>query len=468
MPGVDAARKAYAEAGVEADVSPFIDDMARAYADADLVICRAGALTDFRARGRGCRRRCWCRSRPPSTITRPATRSILVREGAAVLIADRDLTAERLAAELQDLCAGRGKLLAMAERARLRGEAARRRRARRRRASSRWRPHERPHAADQPDPPRRHRRRSEWAASPRCCSTSVMPVQDTGPEVESAVTTPARASRGPRAHRAQRGEHRWCGRRRGVERSGGGRPRVAGAPAGGAQAGGAAGRRCLPSSCASATPSQWPAATARPPPRASLPVSWPRAGPGSDVHHRRPPEERRQQRPAGRRPIPGRGGRRERRVLHAPAADDRGRHQRGQRSPGHVRRRFGRLKQTFVEFLHNLPFYGWRSSASTTRAWAGDPGRCSTGRRSTYGFSPEARMSGSRTGSGTDYARGSPSYAAGNDTPLAGRTQPSPPHNVLNALAAVAIACDLELSNTRLLPAGPGELRGRRPASAGG
>ncbi len=32
---------------------------------------------------------------------------------------DRDLTAERLAAELKVLCEGRGKLLAMAERARL-------------------------------------------------------------------------------------------------------------------------------------------------------------------------------------------------------------------------------------------------------------------------------------------------------------------------------------------------------------
>jgi len=42
----------------------------------------------------------------------------LVREGAAVLIADRDLTPARLAAELKVLCQ-RGKLLAMAERARL-------------------------------------------------------------------------------------------------------------------------------------------------------------------------------------------------------------------------------------------------------------------------------------------------------------------------------------------------------------
>ena len=43
----------------------------------------------------------------------------LVREGAAVLIADRDLTPARLAAELRVLCEGRGRLLAMAERARL-------------------------------------------------------------------------------------------------------------------------------------------------------------------------------------------------------------------------------------------------------------------------------------------------------------------------------------------------------------
>jgi UDP-N-acetylglucosamine--N-acetylmuramyl-(pentapeptide) pyrophosphoryl-undecaprenol N-acetylglucosamine transferase len=35
-----------------------------------------------------------------------------------VLIVDRELTAERLAEELQRLAAGRGKLLAMAERAR--------------------------------------------------------------------------------------------------------------------------------------------------------------------------------------------------------------------------------------------------------------------------------------------------------------------------------------------------------------
>ena len=42
---IEALRAAYAQAGVEAEVVDFIDDMPRRYADADLVICRAGAIT---------------------------------------------------------------------------------------------------------------------------------------------------------------------------------------------------------------------------------------------------------------------------------------------------------------------------------------------------------------------------------------------------------------------------------------
>jgi UDP-N-acetylglucosamine--N-acetylmuramyl-(pentapeptide) pyrophosphoryl-undecaprenol N-acetylglucosamine transferase len=42
---IDALRASYAQAGVQANVVDFIDDMARAYAEADLVICRAGAIT---------------------------------------------------------------------------------------------------------------------------------------------------------------------------------------------------------------------------------------------------------------------------------------------------------------------------------------------------------------------------------------------------------------------------------------
>jgi UDP-N-acetylglucosamine--N-acetylmuramyl-(pentapeptide) pyrophosphoryl-undecaprenol N-acetylglucosamine transferase len=42
---IEALRAAYAAAGVEGDLRPFINDMAAAYAEADLVLCRAGALT---------------------------------------------------------------------------------------------------------------------------------------------------------------------------------------------------------------------------------------------------------------------------------------------------------------------------------------------------------------------------------------------------------------------------------------
>lgn len=42
---IDALRVAYAVAGVSGELLPFIDDMAARYAEADLVICRAGALT---------------------------------------------------------------------------------------------------------------------------------------------------------------------------------------------------------------------------------------------------------------------------------------------------------------------------------------------------------------------------------------------------------------------------------------
>jgi UDP-N-acetylglucosamine--N-acetylmuramyl-(pentapeptide) pyrophosphoryl-undecaprenol N-acetylglucosamine transferase len=116
--GIDQARATYEEAGVSAEVTPFIADMAQAYADADLVICRSGALTVSELAAVGV-----------ASILVPFPAAVddhqtvnaqfLVREGAAVLIADRDLTPARLAAELKVLCAGRGKLLAMAERARL-------------------------------------------------------------------------------------------------------------------------------------------------------------------------------------------------------------------------------------------------------------------------------------------------------------------------------------------------------------
>jgi UDP-N-acetylglucosamine--N-acetylmuramyl-(pentapeptide) pyrophosphoryl-undecaprenol N-acetylglucosamine transferase len=116
--GIDAACAAYAAAAVSGDVTPFIDDMARAYAEADLVICRAGALTISELAAVGVAA---VLVPYPAAVDDHQTfnAQFLVREGAAVLIADRDLTADKLAATLRELCAGRGKLLAMAERARL-------------------------------------------------------------------------------------------------------------------------------------------------------------------------------------------------------------------------------------------------------------------------------------------------------------------------------------------------------------
>jgi UDP-N-acetylglucosamine--N-acetylmuramyl-(pentapeptide) pyrophosphoryl-undecaprenol N-acetylglucosamine transferase len=115
---VEAGRASYHDAGVRADVRPFIEDMSEAYGWADLVVCRAGALTVSELAAVGV-----------AAILVPFPGAVddhqahnaqyLVREGAAVLIRDRELTEERLANELQRLCAGRGKLLAMAERARL-------------------------------------------------------------------------------------------------------------------------------------------------------------------------------------------------------------------------------------------------------------------------------------------------------------------------------------------------------------
>jgi UDP-N-acetylglucosamine--N-acetylmuramyl-(pentapeptide) pyrophosphoryl-undecaprenol N-acetylglucosamine transferase len=42
---IDALREAYARAGVDGECLPFIDDIARRYAEADVVVCRSGATT---------------------------------------------------------------------------------------------------------------------------------------------------------------------------------------------------------------------------------------------------------------------------------------------------------------------------------------------------------------------------------------------------------------------------------------
>jgi UDP-N-acetylglucosamine--N-acetylmuramyl-(pentapeptide) pyrophosphoryl-undecaprenol N-acetylglucosamine transferase len=109
---IDEARAAYANAGVDAEVMPFIEDMAEAYAWADLVICRAGALTIAELAAAGV-----------AAILVPfpyavddhqtANGNYLADNGAALLIQQRDLTPEKLAGVLKDLCADRARLRQM-------------------------------------------------------------------------------------------------------------------------------------------------------------------------------------------------------------------------------------------------------------------------------------------------------------------------------------------------------------------
>jgi UDP-N-acetylglucosamine--N-acetylmuramyl-(pentapeptide) pyrophosphoryl-undecaprenol N-acetylglucosamine transferase len=117
--GLADAKTAYARAGVEARIDAFIEDMAAAYAWADLVICRAGALTvsELATAGLGA-----ILVPFPAAVDDHQTHNAryLTEAGAAVLIADRDLEPERLCGELSRLCANRSVLLDMARRARSR------------------------------------------------------------------------------------------------------------------------------------------------------------------------------------------------------------------------------------------------------------------------------------------------------------------------------------------------------------
>ena len=110
------ARKARAEyhaAAVDAEILPFIEDMAEAYAWADLVVCRAGALTlaELTAVGVGS-----ILVPYPHAVDdhQSANARALVEAGAALLAAQAELTAERLGAWLDRYSADRPALLEMA------------------------------------------------------------------------------------------------------------------------------------------------------------------------------------------------------------------------------------------------------------------------------------------------------------------------------------------------------------------
>lgn len=105
----------YSQAGITAEVKPFLDDMAQYYAWADVVICRAGALTVAELAAAGV-----------ASILIPFPYAVddhqtgnakfLSDKGAAILLPQTELNPRRLAAVLQDMT--REKALGMAQAAR--------------------------------------------------------------------------------------------------------------------------------------------------------------------------------------------------------------------------------------------------------------------------------------------------------------------------------------------------------------
>lgn len=107
-------RAAYAQAGLNStDVVPFINDMAAAYTEAHLVLCRAGATTLAELTAAG---------RPSILIPYPhaaadhqtANARVLADQGAALLLPQSELTATALGTLLCGLITDRATLLRMA------------------------------------------------------------------------------------------------------------------------------------------------------------------------------------------------------------------------------------------------------------------------------------------------------------------------------------------------------------------
>jgi UDP-N-acetylglucosamine--N-acetylmuramyl-(pentapeptide) pyrophosphoryl-undecaprenol N-acetylglucosamine transferase len=103
------AEAAYRDAGIEVDLSPFIEDMAEAYSWADLVVCRAGALTVAEIAAAGL---------PAIFIPFPAAvddhqtanAMSMVRAGAAAIISENELNDTLLADTLRSWLGDRERL----------------------------------------------------------------------------------------------------------------------------------------------------------------------------------------------------------------------------------------------------------------------------------------------------------------------------------------------------------------------
>jgi UDP-N-acetylglucosamine--N-acetylmuramyl-(pentapeptide) pyrophosphoryl-undecaprenol N-acetylglucosamine transferase len=110
-------RAAYLRAGIEAEVSAFIDNMPQAFAGADLLICRSGASTVAEITAAG---------KPAIFVPFPQAADdhqrrnaeAIAQGGAALLIPQGELTGERLAQTIVELMADAKRLQEMSERAR--------------------------------------------------------------------------------------------------------------------------------------------------------------------------------------------------------------------------------------------------------------------------------------------------------------------------------------------------------------
>lgn len=112
---VRATQSAYERAGVAADVTPFVDDMARRYRETDVVICRAGAVTVTELAAAGV-----ASVLVPLVVSttshQRSNAQFMASQGAAIHLPQAELAAETLATVLRGL--NRDRLLEMAIRAR--------------------------------------------------------------------------------------------------------------------------------------------------------------------------------------------------------------------------------------------------------------------------------------------------------------------------------------------------------------
>ena len=98
----EATRTAYVEKGFSADVLEFIEDMSRAYANAELVVCRAGATTLSELTV--CKKASILIPFPYATDDHQAKNAqALVDAGAALMFRESELTGEKLANEIRAL-----------------------------------------------------------------------------------------------------------------------------------------------------------------------------------------------------------------------------------------------------------------------------------------------------------------------------------------------------------------------------